>query len=46
MSNYKIHPHNECAICSKPRKYKEQTVLRETLKVDMDDLKSRGGEGY
>src|SRR5688572_16333880 len=40
MSNYKIHPHNECGICSKPRGYKEQTRLREAFEAELEDLLS------
>lgn len=28
----KIHPHNHCAICSKPKRYKAKTKLAEMLK--------------
>jgi len=37
MSNYKIHPHNECAICSKPKHYKRKVLDKETLKELMQD---------
>jgi hypothetical protein len=32
--NWKIHPHDQCGICSKPRTYKAKTMEKETRQFE------------
>lgn len=36
--NYKIHGHDECGICSKPRRYKSLQLDKEILQEQLDTI--------